>query len=90
MHCLCLAVRVQDRVAANCNGSILGLHNPNFDEKMPITRMLPGSGPCDLRLLIPDAGLGKAGFHDVVIENLLGCKSRRIHSDFFSVFIHTH
>ena len=43
-----------------------------FDEKMPITRMLPGSGPCDLRLLIPDAGLGKAGFHDVVIENLLG------------------
>ena len=43
-----------------------------FDGKMPITRMLPGSGPCDLRLLIPDAGLGKAGFHDVVIENLLG------------------
>ena len=43
-----------------------------FDEKMPITRMLPGSGPCDLRLLIPDAGLGKEGFHDVVIENLLG------------------
>ena len=43
-----------------------------FDEKMPITRMLPGSGPCDLRLLIPDAGLEKEGFHDVVIENLLG------------------
>ena len=43
-----------------------------FDEKMPITRMLPGSGPCDLRLLIPDAVLGKKGFHDVVIENLLG------------------
>ena len=43
-----------------------------FGEKMPITRMLPGSGPCDLRLLIPDAGLGKEGFHDVVIENLLG------------------
>ena len=43
-----------------------------FDRKRPITRMLPGSGPCDLRLLIPDAGLGKAGFHDVVIENLLG------------------
>ena len=43
-----------------------------FDEKMPTTRMLPGSGPCDLRLLIPDAGLGKEGFHDVVIENLLG------------------
>ena len=34
--------------------------------------MLPGSGPCDLRLLIPDVGLGQMGFHDVVIENLLG------------------
>ena len=33
---------------------------------------LPGCCPCDLRLLIPDAGLGKKGFHDVVIENLLG------------------
>ena len=43
-----------------------------FDEKMPVTRMLPGSGPCDLRLLIPDAGIGQKGFHDVVIENLLG------------------
>ena len=43
-----------------------------FDEKMPITRMLPGSSPCDLRLLIPDAGVGRDGFHDVVIENLLG------------------
>ena len=43
-----------------------------FDEKMPITRMLPGSSPCDLRLLIPDAGVGQDGFHDVVIENILG------------------
>ena len=43
-----------------------------FDAEMPKTRMLPGSGPCDLRLLIPDAGLGKEGFHDVVIENFLG------------------
>ena len=43
-----------------------------FDAEMPKTRMLPGSGPCDLRLLLPDAGLGKVGFHDVVIENLLG------------------
>ena len=34
--------------------------------------MLPGSGPCDLRLLVPDVGLGQMGFHDVVIENLLG------------------
>ena len=23
-----------------------------FDKKMPVTRMLPGSSPCDLRLLI--------------------------------------
>ena len=43
-----------------------------FDEEKPITRMLPGSGPCDLRLLIPDDRLGSTGFHDVVIENLLG------------------
>ena len=43
-----------------------------FDELLPNSRMLPGSGPCDLRVLIPDAGLGQAGFHDVVIENLLG------------------
>ena len=43
-----------------------------FDEKMPVTRMLPGSSPCDLRLLIPDAGVGQDGFHDVIIENLLG------------------
>ena len=43
-----------------------------FDEGKPITRMLPGSGPCDLRLLLPDVGLGNTGFHDVVIENLLG------------------
>ena len=43
-----------------------------FDEERPITRMFPGSGPCDLRLLLPDVGLGNTGFHDVVIENLLG------------------
>ena len=43
-----------------------------FDEEKPITQMLPGSGPCDLRLLLPDVGLGDTGFHDVVIENLLG------------------
>ena len=48
-----------------------------FDEKMPITRMLPGSSPCDLRLLIPDAGIGQDGFHDVVIENLLGTSTWR-------------
>ena len=43
-----------------------------FDEKMPVTRMLPGSSPCDVRLLIPDAKIGQDGFHDVVIENLIG------------------
>ena len=48
-----------------------------FDEKMPITRMLPGSSPCDLRLLIPEAGIGQDGFHDVVIENLLGTSTWR-------------
>ena len=48
-----------------------------FDEKMPITRMLPGSSPCDLRLLIPDAGIGQDGFCDVIIENLLGTSTWR-------------
>ena len=48
-----------------------------FDEKMPITRMLLGSSPCDLRLLIPDAGIGQDGFHDVIIENLLGTSTWR-------------
>ena len=48
-----------------------------FHEKMPITRMLPGSSPCDLRLLIPDAGIGQDGFHDVVIENLLARPGER-------------
>ena len=48
-----------------------------FDEKMPVTRMLPGASPCDLRLLIPDAGIGQDGFHDVVIENLIGTSTWR-------------
>ena len=39
-----------------------------FDENMPITRMLPGSSPCELRLLLPDTNIGKDGFHDVVVE----------------------
>ena len=43
-----------------------------FDAEMGKTRMLPGPGPCDLRLLLPDVGLGEMGFHDVIIENLLG------------------
>ena len=48
-----------------------------FDEKMPVTRMLPGSSPCDLRLLIPDTKIGQDGFHDVVIENLIGTATWR-------------
>ena len=43
-----------------------------FDENMPITRMLPGSSPCELRLLLPDTNIGKDGFHGVVVENLIG------------------
>ena len=48
-----------------------------FDEKMPVTRMLPGASQCDLRLLIPDARIGQDGFHDVVIENLVGTSTWR-------------
>ena len=48
-----------------------------FDEKMPITRMLPGSSPCKLRLLLPDTNIGKDGFHDVVVENLIGSSTWR-------------
>ena len=48
-----------------------------FDEKMPVTRMLPGASRCDLRLLIPDASIGQDGFHDVVIENLIGTSTWR-------------
>ena len=48
-----------------------------FDENMPITRMLPGSSPCKLRLLLPDTNIGKDGFHDVVVENLIGSSTWR-------------
>ena len=37
-----------------------------FDESLPITRMLPGSSPCELILLLLDSMIGKEGFHDVV------------------------
>ena len=43
-----------------------------FVNEKPVTRMLPGSSPCELRLMIPDDKLGKDGFHDVIIENLSG------------------
>ena len=34
-----------------------------FDDKLPLTRMLPGSNPCELRLLLPDSKMGTDGFH---------------------------
>ena len=43
-----------------------------FDKTKAVTRMLPGSSPCELRLMVPDDKLGKDGFHDVMIENLSG------------------
>ena len=39
-----------------------------FDEEKPITRILPGSGPCDFTATSSRCGLGDTGFHDVVIE----------------------
>ena len=41
-----------------------------FDKAKPVTRMLPGSSPCELRLMVPDDKLGKDGLHDAMIENL--------------------
>ena len=41
-----------------------------FDDSLLITRMLPGSSPCELRLLLPDSKIGTDGFHDVIVENL--------------------
>ena len=48
-----------------------------FDERMPVTRMLPGSSPCELRLFIPDTKIGQDGFHDVVVENRIGSSTWR-------------
>ena len=36
-----------------------------FGAEKPVTRMLPGSSPCELRLMLPDDKLGTDGFHDV-------------------------
>ena len=41
-----------------------------FDADKPVPRMLPGSTPCEIRLMLPDAKLGIDGSHDVIIENL--------------------
>ena len=46
-----------------------------FDHENPITRMLPGSTPCEFRLLLPDSMLGTDGFHDVLIDNLAASPS---------------
>ena len=40
-----------------------------FDAEKPDTRMVPGSSPCELRLMLLDDKLGTDGFHDVIIEN---------------------
>ena len=33
-----------------------------FDDKLPLTRMLPDSNPCELRLLLPDSKIARMGF----------------------------
>ena len=49
-----------------------------FDSTKPLTQMLPGSFPCELRPMLPDSSLGTDGFHDVVIENLSASPARRL------------
>ena len=41
-----------------------------FDKDNPIAMMLPGSTPCELRLMLPNAKSGIDGFHDIIIDNL--------------------
>ena len=41
-----------------------------FDIKKLLTRMLPGSSPCELQVMLPDSKLSMDGFHDVLIDNL--------------------
>ena len=48
-----------------------------FDHEKPITRMMPGSTPCELRLLLTGGILGTDGFHDVLIDNLATLPSWR-------------
>ena len=43
---------------------------PAFDISKPLTHMLPGSFPCELRLMLPDSKIAPDGFHDVIVENL--------------------
>ena len=46
-----------------------------FDHGKSLTRMLPGSTPCELRLMLPDSMLGSNGFHDVLIDNMAASPS---------------
>ena len=48
-----------------------------FDATKPVTRMLPGSSPSELRLMLPDDKLGIDGFHDILVENLSGTPTWR-------------
>ena len=48
-----------------------------FDATKPVTRMLPGSSPCEPRLMLPDDKLGIDGFHDILVENLSGTPTWR-------------
>ena len=41
-----------------------------FDSREPISRMLPGQFPNELRVLIPDAGTAPVAFHDIVMTDL--------------------
>ena len=49
-----------------------------FNKDNPIARMLPGSTPCKLRLMLPDAKLGIDGFHDIIIDNLAASPTWRL------------
>ena len=42
-----------------------------FDVSRPLTCMLPGSFPNELRLMIPDLGIALEGFHGIVIKTWL-------------------
>ena len=41
-----------------------------FDSTKPLTRMLSGSFPCELRLMLPDSKIATDGFYNVIVENL--------------------
>ena len=41
-----------------------------FDHEKPLTRILPGSNPCELQLMLLDSKLGTDRLHDAIIDNL--------------------